>query len=163
MWPRLTDPKHMFVVSTGPMTEPEVKSLVDVTLFDGSKAPAYEPMKFQSIDLTAFQSTKREVTLIHRAGATDNQVLMVFPRATSCDLVPQVRALVTHQIFGGGLSGRLGNTLRTGRGLSYHVSSFVPGGALPFWAVYTHRYLQPCVTLLPAAVRIHVGPVSATL
>lgn len=75
-------------------------------------------------------------TIINKPGATDNQVLFIFPQKVKPASQESIEGAIAMDLLGGGLHGRLGQTLRSARGLTYGVNS----GTSPYlsnWAVYT--------------------------
>jgi len=90
------------------------------------------------------------VKLIHKAGATDNQILFVFPEQVTMDREDIVVGRVAHELLGGGSSGRLGKTLREERGLTYHASSTISSSGL-YWILYSFAGLEQTAPLLKGA------------
>ena len=144
--PQLLNKTHAFYTSAGPVPLDNVKVEIEKNFLQKPANFAYVPVKFEKakiLDATAGatagalpEAKVRPVTVINKKGATDNQVMMVLPLEMKRDGPEALDAEVVHEILGGGLSSRLGKTLRVERGLTYHASSFV-GSKLPVWGVYT--------------------------
>ena len=134
--PALLNKSHAFYTSAGPVALEKVKSEIEKNFLKKPAEMHYTPVKFEIAKGPAADSDLRPVTLIHKKGATDNQVMIVSPLDIQHDSPEALDAEVVHEILGGGLSSRLGKTLRVERGLTYHVSSFA-GSKLPVWGVYT--------------------------
>ena len=134
---KLFDKKHMYVVTSGPVASGKVASIINLSVLSAKDTPKYVALPGQDVDASDIsKKTPKGLTvqIINKPGATDNQLLFIYPelikRATKDDVV----AAVSHNILGGGLTGRLGKTLRKERGLTYHASSFV---GQPGWMIYT--------------------------
>ena len=140
--PQLLNKTHAFYTSAGPVPLDNVKYEIEKNFLQKPANFAYVEVKFEKakildVNTGAIPGTQaRPVTVINKKGATDNQVMMVLPLELKLDGPEALDAVVVHEILGGGLSSRLGKTLRVERGLTYHVSSFV-GSRLPVWCVYT--------------------------
>lgn len=133
--PRLFAFERAFFSAMGPVPPAEVKASLE-TVFAREGAPKFQPHPFAPFEPAKYDSETLKVTIINRPGSTDTQVVRVQPEALRMDAPEKTVADVTHEIMGGGLTGRLGDTLRTKRGLTYHASSGFARAAA-FWVVYS--------------------------
>jgi len=133
--PSLFDFSRTFYHAAGPVNPKAVEQALEKTLLK-TFPDAYREYVFEGIDPDAHRSGDLVVTIINKVGATDTQVFWVHPESISMDTPERAVADLAHAVMGGGLSGRLGKTLRTERGLTYHASSgYSP--TLPMWVVYS--------------------------
>lgn len=133
-YPKLYSFARLSVSAVGPTSESAIAALLNPVLKSaGAKVKLPKPA---SINVRKVRPKNLTVTLINKPKATDNQILYVFPEALHFDDRERAVALVAHQILGGGLTGRLGDTLRTKRGLTYTAASR-PDAYKPAWIVYT--------------------------
>jgi zinc protease len=134
---KLFDKKHLYFVTSGPVAAAKVASIINISVLNEKDAPKFVALQGQDVDASDIaKKTPKGITvhIINKPAATDNQILFIYSelikRATKEDVI----ASVSHNILGGGLTGRLGKTLRKERGLTYHASSFV---GQPGWMIYT--------------------------
>lgn len=153
-FPKLYSFSRLSVSAVGPTSEPEIATLLNPTLKE-LKAKVKLP-KPDSMSLKKIRPKSLKVTLIDKPKATDNQLLYVFPEALHFDDRERAVALVAHQILGGGLSGRLGDILRTKRGLTYSAGSR-PDGYRPAWYVYTFGGVEQFKGLLLGVPEVIAG------
>lgn len=151
--PLLFSLERAFFSAMGPAVPAEVKASLEETFVkDGT--PAYKAYEFQPFDPAKYASPALQITIINRPGATDNQVLRMQPEPLRNDAPERAVADVTHEVMGGGLTGRLGDTLRTKRGLTYHASSRF-ARSQPYWIVYSFagdEQLPPLLTGIPEVI-----------
>jgi zinc protease len=134
---KLFDRKHMYFVASGPVASTKVASMINLSVLKDKDTPKFIALPGQDVDAAdiAKKSAKGlTVHIINKPGATDNQLLFIYPEPIKRASKEDVVAAVSHNILGGGLTGRLGKTLRKERGLTYHASSFV---GQPGWMIYT--------------------------
>ena len=134
---KLFDRKHMYFVTSGPVASAKVASMINLSVLKDKDTPKFVALPGQDVDAAniAKKSAKGlTVHIINKPGATDNQLLFIYPEPIRRASKEDVVAAVSHNILGGGLTGRLGKTLRKERGLTYHASSFV---GQPGWMIYT--------------------------
>jgi zinc protease len=134
---KLFDKKHLYFVTSGPVSSTQVAWLVDKVVLNAKDTPQFVALPGQDVDVSDIsKKTPRGMTvhIINKPAATDNQILFIYPELIKRASKEDVIASVTHNILGGGLTGRLGKTLRKERGLTYHASSFV---GQPGWMIYT--------------------------
>jgi zinc protease len=127
---------HAIFGASGPMSAGDVKGTVEKALFAGKATPKYSNVALKAPDVKKYERKDLKVTVVNRAGATDNQVMFIFPEVIRFDSPEFANAVVAHRILGGGLTGRLGETLRVKRGLTYHASSGLSRNT-PSWSVRT--------------------------
>jgi zinc protease len=113
----------------------------------------YLPYTLEAPDPARFKPSALTVTLIDKPGATDNQILFVYPQAFKEDAPQYAVAEVAHLILGGGVTGRLGDALRNRRGLTYHAGTFLFSG-LPMWAVWTFGGLEQTPALIKGVAEV---------
>jgi|GEM_PF-3328405 len=138
-YPKLMDFQKMAVATVGPATKWKV--LADAQNFMAQtkkvvKKNTYIPTEFKGINPADYTPAEIAVALINKPKATDNQILYIFPESLQFDSKERLVSLVTHENLGGGLTGMLGDVLRTQRGLTYHASTRADGQR-PYWTVYT--------------------------
>jgi zinc protease len=134
---KLFDRKHMYFVTSGPVASAKVASMINLSVLKDKDTPKFVALPGQDVDAAniAKKSAKGlTVHIINKPGATDNQLLFIYPEPIRRASKEDVVAAVSHNILGSGLTGRLGKTLRKERGLTYHASSFV---GQPGWMIYT--------------------------
>lgn len=138
-FPQLINFRKMMVSTVGPATKWKILADMQTMMAKTKKQLGkndYLPQSYTSMRVTDFTPNSLQVTIIHKPKATDNQVLYIFPEQLSFDSKERLVALVTHENLGGGLTGKLGDVLRTQRGLTYHASTR-PDGQRPYWVIYT--------------------------
>lgn len=160
---KLLDPATLFVSAGGP-TAPEVIVEALNKEFLPDTAPKYKKVQAPKINIRRYikNSDQLVVTLIHKPKATDNQILFVYPSAVKKDDAEFIHGSLAHEILGGGLNGRLGDILRTQRGLTYTASSFL-GRSLPVWGVYTFGGVDQTLGLLTGVGEVINGFKKETL
>lgn len=134
---KIFDKKHLYFVSSGPGKPADVATALNKTFLTAKETPRFAALPGRDIDPASIirKSPKGvSVTIINKPGSTDNQLLFVYPAAIKRGAREDVVANVAHSLLGGGMSGRLGKTLRKERGLTYHAGSFV---SQPGWMIYT--------------------------
>lgn len=137
--PKLVDFRKMSVATVGPASKWVVTADLQTIMAQTKKAlknNSFIPTKAESLDPAKFLPTELKVAVLNKPKATDNQILYIFPEALSFDNKERLVALVTHENLGGGLTGKLGDTLRTQRGLTYSASTRADGQK-PYWLLYT--------------------------
>lgn len=137
--PKLIDFRKMSVATVGPATKWVVIADLQKIMAQTKKElkdNSFIPSKPEPLDPAKFLPTELKVAILNKPKATDNQILYIFPEALSFDNKERLVALVTHENLGGGLTGKLGDTLRTQRGLTYSASTRADGQK-PYWLLYT--------------------------
>ncbi len=143
---RLYNLKQAYFTAIGPVPPQKVKLCLESRFLAGT-APRYQPTKHEELEVSRFKRPTTKVTLIERAGATDNQILFIFPERVKTDTQEAIEGLIAFEILGGGLSGRLGDSLRTKRGLTYHATASRSLQGLS-WTAYTFGGVAQTLGLL---------------
>lgn len=138
-FPQLVNFRKMSVATVGPATKWVVIADLQTIMAQTKKTlkdNSFLPTKAETLDPVKFRPTELKVALLNKPKATDNQILYIFPEDLSFDTKERLVALVMHENLGGGLTGKLGDTLRTQRGLTYSASTRADGQK-PYWLLYT--------------------------
>jgi predicted Zn-dependent peptidase len=132
--------------ASGPMSEVELAAVLNrnMTKYNFTE---HKAVAFNGINADAYTQKNLRVRIINRSGATDNQVLWVYPENVPVDTKETPAIDLAFEILGGGLTGKLGKVLREERGLTYHVSTHY-GKNLPVWYVYSFAGNQQIAPLL---------------
>lgn len=136
---KLVNFQKMTISTVGPATKWKVLADVQSIMAKVKKANRnflYQAHNFKSMQAKDYSPSDLKVTIINKPKATDNQVLYIFPEELAFDSKERLVALVTHENLGGGLTGKMGDVLRTQKGLTYHASTRADGQR-PYWIVYT--------------------------
>lgn len=151
-YPKILDLSRAVFTASGPMSESEVRKTINSAL-KKFKIKSHKGFTPTTYDVAKFQKRKSiDITIIDKPGSKDNQVAYIFPEFVKQSTEDEIVARVSHQILGGGLTGRLGETLRTKRGLTYHAGSYV---LAPFgWMVYTFGGNQEIAKLLTGVTEV---------
>lgn len=123
--------ERLAIASVGPLSEKDFLEIINSNLQTEIKSAFLNKAPLQG----SLPSTKKAYVL-HKAGVTDNQLLFLTPEKHDHTRHERFIAQLTHLFLGDGLSGRLGDTLRVKRGLTYGAMSF-PDSSLPLWTIYT--------------------------
>jgi zinc protease len=134
--------------SVGPLPAAAVKNSIDQA-FARYQIPSYQPYEYKAF----VAKPKAKVQVIHRPKVTDHQVLFLFNHKFDLDGREIVVAQTLFEYFGGGLTGRLGMTLREQRGLTYHASSNY-GRYLPSWYIYSFAGSKQLEPLLKGVIEV---------
>lgn len=141
---KLLDPSRLVVGFVGPDSLESTKTLVEEVLADQFKTKS----KFETLPPAPMSNVKgTSYVLIEKAGATDNQLLFMYPQFVSRDGPQWMEARIVQDILGNGSSGKLGETLRTERGLTYGARSWF-SEQLPNWQVWTFGGVEQTKGLL---------------
>lgn len=130
---KILDFSKMNAAFVGSLKAADVSALLNTT-FSEKLAPAkyIRPLELPRV---ALKQTPQNVVLIDKPGATDNQIAFVFRTDVRKDSVEQLKSQIAFDLLGG-VHGKLSQTLRTERGLTYAARSRVDP-TLPFWMVWT--------------------------
>ncbi|MBI3554864.1 MAG: insulinase family protein [Deltaproteobacteria bacterium] len=129
-FPKIYTLRRAYFTAIGPVPPQSVKTSTERQL-----AP-YQWVAAEPLDVNRYKRATTAVTLINRTAATDNQILFLFPEPIKPDSQEGIEGLVAFEILGGGLTGRLGDVLRTKRGLTYHASASRNSQGL-YWTAYS--------------------------
>jgi predicted Zn-dependent peptidase len=143
--PKVLDFQSMFASSIGPTDPKSIDALLNSTFAEQLKKP-YKRWKAEQPKVPKL--AKNTCTLIDKPGATDNQILFIFPQKVERDSSQWPVSQITMDLLGGGLHGRLGKTLRSERGLTYSASSGFSSTLLPYWLAWTFGGLEQTKPLL---------------
>ncbi len=150
--PKVLDFQGLFVSAIGPSSPDETAAQVQKVFAQQLKKP-YKRWKAEKLNPPKL--AKNTCTLIDKPGATDNQILFIFPQKVRRDSPEWPVSQVTMDLLGGGLHGRLGKTLRSERGLTYNAGSAFSSTLLPYWIATTFGGLEqtkPLLTGVPEVV-----------
>lgn len=140
--------ERLAIASVGPLTEKDFVELINSNL--------QTEIKSEFINKAPLQGnlpTRKKAFLLHKPGVTDNQILFLTPEKYDHTSRERFIAQLTHLFLGDGLSGRLGNTLRVKRGLTYGAMS-AADSALPFWTIYTFGGNKQAVELISGVFEV---------
>lgn len=154
---RIFDKKHLYFVSSGPAKASEVAAALNKSFLSAQVTPKFAALPGRDIDPSSIMRKSPKgvsVTIIDKPGSTDNQLLFIYPEIIKRAAREEVVANVAHGLLGGGMSGRLGKTLRKERGLTYHAGSFV---SQPGWMIYTFGGDDQVVGLLNGTKEVVAG------
>lgn len=153
--PKLLNYPGMFVSYVGSEAVSIVKTQVQTVLSEQLKTP-YQ--RWKAVLPDSLKLEKNTYTVLDKPGATDNQIMFLFPQKVKRDSPEWQVAQVTMDTLGGGLHGRLGKVLRSERGLTYHASSNFSSALMPYWVVWTFGGLEqtkPLLTGVPEVVEAY--------
>jgi zinc protease len=139
----------------GPETVAKAKTQVQATFSEQLKGK-YKRWKVEQ--LAPAKLARNTYTLIDKPGATDNQIMFIFPQKVKRDSPEWQVSQVTMDTLGGGLHGRLGKVLRSERGLTYHAGSNFSSTLMPYWLVWTFGGLEqtkPLLTGVPEVIEAY--------
>lgn len=94
------------------------------------------------------KKSEQDYVVIDKPGATDNQIVFIYPKNIKRDGNDWSTGRVTMDLLGGGLHARLGATLRTERGLTYAAMSWFSSSNLPLWMAWTFGGVEQTKGLL---------------
>ncbi len=143
--PKLLNYQSLFVSYVGPEPVTKAQDQVQSVFAAQLKAP-YKKWKVEIPNPVKLKSNR--YTVIDKPGATDNQIVFLFPQKVKRDSPQWQVALATMDTLGGGLHGQLGKVLRSERGLTYNASSAFSSTQLPYWLVWTFGGLEKTTPLL---------------
>ncbi|MGZ5280162.1 MAG: M16 family metallopeptidase [Pseudobdellovibrionaceae bacterium] len=143
--PKLLNFEGLFVSYIGSEAVVKTKGQFQKVFADRLKAP-YKKWKVEKPEPVKLETNR--YTLIDKPGATDNQIVYIFPQKVKRDSPQWQVALATMDTLGGGLHGQLGKVLRGERGLTYGASSAFSSSQLPYWLVWTFGGLDKTPGLL---------------
>ncbi|WP_413287630.1 M16 family metallopeptidase [Bdellovibrio sp. HCB337] len=155
--------QRLFASYIGPQATKEVRTKIETTF----KNELQKPYKKWALETTSVPKLKKNTyTIVDKPGATDNQVVYLYPQSVRRDGPQWVNAMVNMDVLGGGLHGHLGRTLRTERGLTYGAMSWFSKTTLPVWMAWTFGGVEQTkglITGVPEVVGKYVaGPLTAT-
>ncbi len=128
--------------ASGPLSLNDIKSLIASN--KNLDAFHYQEYNFAKQQMP---KEKKKIVIVHRPKVTDYQVILVSPFSVQRDKPEAAISDIVFEIFGGGLTGRLGTILREKKGLTYHVSAHY-GQNLPVWYIYSFAGSQQIKDLL---------------
>lgn len=143
---RIFNFEHTFFSALGNARDNFVRNEINRTLFKKTHMK-YTSYSFNDIKPNEYGRKGLKATIINKTKAVDNQIFFYYPLDVRMDTKKFMTGIVTHQILGGGLNGKLGSTLRGERGLTYHASSNI-SQRFPVWYVYTFGGLTQTLPLL---------------
>lgn len=135
---KIFDFSHFMVAGIGPMKEKVIKQNIEKIFSDelSNKNSKYTITQRIPINPEDVKPSKLKVALLNKPGATDHQILYIFPEDLKLDTKERAIAIVTHRLLGGGMTGKLGEVLRVQRGLTYGASSYASQNT-PIWYIST--------------------------
>ena len=137
------------VTAVGPQ-KPKLLVKVLNQSFLPEKASRYRPQVRRPMRVQDYRPPSSTVTILNKPGATDNQVLFIFPEDYQHDRPEYVAGLLAHEILGGGMNGQLAQVLRTERGLTYFAGSRLDPYR-PYWTVSSFAGVEQLANLLLGA------------
>ncbi len=133
--PILFDARYLVTVAVGPSDPRTWQKILDTRLArEGFLSQTSAKRSFSPPSQESKSQGPQKVVLVHRAGATDNQVLYLMRRKIPKDNNDQIALELANKLLGGGMQGSLFRVLREERGLTYGVGSGV-NEDLGYWSV----------------------------
>lgn len=149
--PKILDYQRLFVSYVGAEAPAVTKAQIETVFQDKLQKP-YQQWVVEKQWTPKLE--KNRYTIINKPSATDNQILFLFPQAVRRDSSDWAVSKIIMDILGGGLHGRLGQTLRVERGLTYGANSSFSSTTLPYWLVWTFGGLEQTKPLLLAVPEV---------
>jgi predicted Zn-dependent peptidase len=143
--PKILNYEAAFFAYIGTPTTSSAKQRLE-SVFEKELKTPYKAMKTPRPSAPVVNGL--QYTVIDKPGATDNQILFLFPQKVQRDAAEWADASIAMDLLGGGLHGQLGATLRSKRGLTYAANSGFNGSGLPYWNVWTFGGVKQTKDLL---------------
>ena len=143
--PKVLDYQRLFVSYVGQDDVNVAKAKVETAFQDKMQNP-YKRWEVVKPEMPKLE--KNKYVLINKPGATDNQILYIFPQVIQRETPEWAVAKVTMDGLGGGLHGDLGRVLRSERGLTYGAMSSFSSSGSPYWVAWTFGGLEQAKGLL---------------
>lgn len=131
-YPKLVQLESATIWSAGPMNADRVERQFNRVF---KLKPVRQPIRFDT-PKWALSNDRLSVIIVDKPEATDHQVLYMYPMKSLINDDREFHGRVAHMLYGGGLTGALGNELRENRGLTYHIGSSL-SPRLPYWRIYS--------------------------